>query len=179
MTMAQRAKPNADVQKELALRLEEIEVLRRQAQQQGLAFSAPSREQLERKIRGETSNSPYIYSMSWTSGTTPGSPAYYNVSVSNPDPQGYYPMFVSVFFGVANFFDNIADGLIARDDRWPFLSSAPFNLAAGGTSTQSFSYTTPAAVPRSTYCGNAVVWRGELHDKGAYADRGLFYVTLN
>jgi hypothetical protein len=177
--MAQGKKTDQEVQQELDRRLEEIELLERQAQQQGLAFSSPTKEQLERKIRGEDSNSPYIYSMSWTSGTTLGSPASYQVWMSNPDPAGYYPMFVSLFFGVANFFDNIADGVIARDDRWPFLSSSPFSLAAGGTATQSFNYTTPSTVPRSTYMGNALVWRGELHDKGAYCDRGLFYVTLS
>ena len=176
--VAQRKRPDREVREELERRLEEIEVLRQQAQQQGLAFSAPTREQLEKKIRGESADSPYIYSMGWTSGTAPGSAASYQVWISNPDGAGYYPVFVSVFFGVANFFDNIADGIIARDDRWPYLSSPPFSLAAGATATQSFSYTTPSTVPRSTYLGNAVVWRGELHDKGLYFDRGLFYVTL-
>jgi hypothetical protein len=176
--VAQRKKPDREVKAELERRLEEIELLRAQAQQQGLAFSAPQPEQLEKKIRGDTADSPYIYGMSWTSGTAPGTAAYFSASVANPDPGGYYPVFVSVFFGVANFFDNIADGIVGRDDRWPYLSSAPFTLGAGGTSTPSFNYTTPTTVPRSTYLGNAVLWRGEFHDKGAYFDRGGFYVTL-
>jgi hypothetical protein len=176
--MAQRKQPAREVREELERRLEEIELLKRQAQEQGLAFSAPTREQLEKKITGESSNSPYIYSMSWTSGTTPGSPASFQVWMSNPDAAGYYPVFASIFFGVANFFANIAEGLIARDDRWPYLSSQPFSLTSGATGTQSFSYTTPSTVPRSTYLGNVLVWRGEYHDQGAYFDRGLFYVTL-
>jgi len=177
--MARDKKADQLVTEEVERRLEEIELLRRQADQQGLAFSAPSKEQLERKIRGETSNSPYIYSMSWTSGTTPGSPAYYQLWMSNPDPVGYYPVFVSVYFGVANFFDNIADGIIGRDDRWPSMGSPPFALAAGTTATQAFNYTTPASVQRSTYLGNSIVWRGDYHDKGDYFDRGLFHVTLS
>ena len=176
--MAQRKKPDREVKEEIERRLEEIELLRQQAQQQGLAFSAPTREQLEKKVRGETSNSPYIYSMSWTSGTLLGNPAYFQVWMANPDPGGYYAVFVSVFFGVANFFDNIADGLIARDVRWPYLSSPGFSMLAGGTVTQSFNYTTPSSVPRSTYLGNVVLWRMEYHDKGAYFDRGGFDVTL-
>lgn len=177
--MARARKPDQEVTKEVERRLEEIELLKRQAEQQGLAFSAPSREHLERKIRGETAQSPFIYAMGWTSGTTPGSAATYQLWMSNPDPVGYYPVFVSVYFGVANFFDNIANGIIGRDDRWPFLSSPPFAMAAGATATQAFTYTTPASVPRSTYLGNSVVWRGEYHDKGAYFDRGLFNVTLS
>src|SRR5712691_10564553 len=99
--MARRKKSDQEVKEELERRLEEIEVLKQQAQRQGLAFSAPSREQLEKKIRGETSNSPYIYSMSWTSGTLLGNPAYFQVWMANPDPTAYGPVFVSVFFGVA------------------------------------------------------------------------------
>ncbi len=176
--MAQ-GKSDQEVKEELRRRLEEITLLRRQSQQQGLAFSAPTEEQLEKKIRGQTSKSPYLYSQSWTSGTTPGSPASYQMWVANPDPVGYYPMFVSVFFGVANFFDSIPDGVIARDDRWSILSSVPFSLASGATTTQIFNYTTPSAVPRTTYLGNAVLWRGDWNDKGVAFDRGLFYLTLH
>lgn len=176
--MAQGEKTEQHVKQRIEHRLAEIELLKQEAQQQGLAFSTPTKEQLEKKIRGDTSNSPHIYAQNWTSSTTPGSPAHYQVYVSNPDPIGYYPMFVSVFFGVANFFDNIADGIAGRDERWPYLTSAPFSLASAGTSSQAFNYTTPTIAGRSTYVGNAVLWRGDLHDKGAYCDRGLFYVTL-
>jgi hypothetical protein len=54
-----------------------------------------------------------------------------------------------------------------------------FSLASGGTTNGGFNYTTPTGVPLTTYIGNAVVWRGELHDQGVYFDRGLFYVTLS
>jgi hypothetical protein len=177
-TVAERKNPDRDVKEELDRRLAEIELLKHQAQQQGLAFSAPTKEQLEKKIRGETANSPYIYSMSWTSATTRGSAASFQVYFSNPDASGYYPVFASVFFGVANFFGNIADGFVGRDDRWPYLSSPPINLSSGGTGSPSFLYTTPSVVPPSTYLGNVVLWRGEFHDTGAYFDRGGFYVTL-
>lgn len=177
--MAEKKSPARDITGELAKRLEEIELLRQQAQQQGLAFSAPTKEQLEKKIRGVTGNSPYIYSMAWTSGTPRGSIANFQVYFANPDPASYYPVFASIFFGVANFFDNIADGIVGRDDRWPSLSSAPLSLGAGGaTGTAAFVYTTPNTVVPSTYLGNVVLWRAELHDKGVYFDRGMFYVNL-
>jgi hypothetical protein len=176
--VAERKKPDRDVKEELERRLEEIERLERQARQRGVAFAAPTPEQLEKKIRGETSNSPYFYAMGWVSGTTPGSGASIDVWIANPDAVGYEPVFVSVFFGVANFFDNVADGFVGRDNRWPYLSSRPFNLAAGATTTELFTYTTPSTVPSSTYLGNAVLWRGDLFDKGVYFDRCLFYITL-
>jgi len=173
-----RKKTDRQVQEELERRLEEIELLNQQAQQQGLAASATTKEQLEKKIRGETSNSPYIYQQSWSSNVPLGGTALYQVWYSNPDPGYYYPSFVSVFFGVANFLDDIADGLSGRDTRWPELSSPLFALASGATGTQSFSYVTPNVVQRSTYLGNAVLWRGDFHDQGTYFDRALFNVAL-
>jgi hypothetical protein len=172
-------KSEKEIREEVERRLKEIELLREEARQQGQAFSGLSEEELVKKIKGETSNSPYIYSMGWTSGTTSGSTANFTVYISNPDPTGYYPMFASIFFGVANFLDDIGEGLSGRDTKWPYLSSAPFSIAASGaTANKSFSYVVPTGIAPSTYLGNVVVWRGELHDKGVYFDRGMFYITV-
>jgi hypothetical protein len=92
---------------------------------------------------------------------------------------GYYPLFVSIFFGAANFLDDIAEALSGRDDRWPYLSTPPFSLAAGATTNKTFNYTIPTGIFVSTYLGNSVVWRGEYHDKGSYFDRGLFDVSVH
>jgi hypothetical protein len=176
--MAQRKKSDREVMQELERRLQEIEFLRQQAQQQGISFSAPSKAQLEKKIRGETSNSPYFTGHGWVSGTTLGSPASVHFSVANSDPIGYHNVFVSVFFGVGNFVDHVADAIAGRETRWPYMSTPPFSLAPGASSLQFFNYNTPSIVERSTYIGNALLWAGELHDKGTYFDRAMFYVTL-
>jgi hypothetical protein len=178
-SLAQRKRSEREVKEELEQRLQEIELLKQQAQQQGLAFSAPTKEQLEKKIRGgEPSNSPYIWGSTWNSGVQLGTSVSYQVWMANPDPDYYGVVFVSVFFGLGNFFDNIADAVIARDTRWPYLSSPPFSLTSGGTGTQAFNFATPNTVPRSTYLGNAVLWRPEFHDKGSYFDRAFFHITL-
>jgi hypothetical protein len=183
--MARARKTDQEVKREVDQRLREIELLKREAQDQGHTFSSLGEEKLTRKIQGESSGTPYIYSMSWISGTSPGSSAYFRVYISNPDPSGYYPVFASIFFGVANFLNNasfgeaVADGNFNMDTRWPYMSSRPFSLASGATTNETFNYTTPAGVPLTTYIGNVVVWRGEYHDQGVYFDRGLFYVTLS
>jgi hypothetical protein len=64
-----------------------------------------SAEELKKKIRGETSKSPFIYAQSWVSGTSPGATAYYTVHVSNPDPVAYFPFYATIFFGLGNFYD--------------------------------------------------------------------------
>jgi hypothetical protein len=176
-TMAKKSE--AAVKEELKRRLEEIEVLKEQARRRGLAFASPDEEELARKIRGDTAKSPYFYYESWTSGTTPGSPAYYEAGYSNPDPGGYYPTFVTIFFGLANFAADIGAAVDGRDIAWPYVSAQPVYLAPGATGSATFNYTTPAGVLRGTYLGNAVLWRASTFDVGTYFDRAAFEVTLN
>lgn len=156
----------------------EIELLRREAADQGLAFSALSEEELIAKEAGETSNSPYIYAQSWTSGTTSGSSATYRVYVRNPDPRGYYPLLVTIFFGLANFVGDIGHSPASRHDEWPYLSSATFSLGSSASTNRSFTYQVPQTAA-GTYTGNAVLWRGQYHDAGDYLDRGLFPVSVS
>jgi len=180
-----RKKSESAVKEEVKQRLSEIKSLERDAKEEGLTFSCLSEKELELKIRGVTSNSPYIYAQSWTSGTTMGSSATYRVYVSNPDPTGYYPLFVSIFFGVANFVsqDNIEEAISSGNfngtSQFPYLSTRPFSLASASTTNKIFTYTTPTGIPPSNYIGNAVLWQGSYHDKGKYLDRGLFYINLS
>jgi hypothetical protein len=170
-----------DADQHIEQRLREIEVLREAAQQQGLTFAALTEEELYRKVRGEesgeeSSRSPYIYSWAYSyapsSGGASGSCEFH---IANPDPRSHFPLFVSIFFGVANFLDDIGEGLIGRDQRWPYLSKV-FGLAAGATTKQDFNFTTPA-FPPSTYIGNAVLWKGDPLGKGDYFDRALFWIN--
>lgn len=172
-------KSAAEVKEEVDRRLREIAMLKEEAHQKGLVFVSLTEEQLAKKIRGESSNSPYIYAAGFTSATFPGQPSTnYNAWISNPDPAGYYPMFLSMFFGAANFVDDVGEALGGRDGRWPYMTTAPFSLAAGGTTNQSFTYTTPTGLPLGTYIGNVVLWSGAYFDKGVVFDRGFFFITL-
>lgn len=170
-------KSEAAVKEELRRRLEEIESRKQLAQNRGLAFASPTEEELTRKIRGESANSPYLYFEAWVSGTTPGSSAFYEAGYANPDPGGYYPMLVTIFFGFANLAADITEGFDARDPAWPYVSSEPAFLGAGATGTATFNYTTPT-VSKGTYLGNAVLWAPNYFDVGRYFERGFFEVTL-
>jgi hypothetical protein len=172
-------KSEEEVRQEVEQRLREIELLREEAQQRGLSFHSLSEEKLARKIRGESSSSPYGFALAWVSDTIRGYPAYYEVNISNPDGIGYYPLFVTVFFGAANFLDDIGEGISGRDTQWPFLTSYPFGLAPGATVKKTFNYTTPTSVPTlTTSTGNSVLWLANYDDKGTYFDRNLFHITV-
>jgi hypothetical protein len=176
--MAQTKKTAEAVKREVDQLKEQIAALKEQAQEHGQAFSSLNEEQLAKKVRGETSKSPFIFAQSWTSGTTPGSTANYTVHVRNPDPTGYFPFYATIFFGLGNFFA-AEQGWIGRDKRWPEFSSDRTFFPANSDRSFSFTYSVPSGLPLGTYNGNSVLWRGEFHDVGAAFDRGSFDVKLS
>jgi hypothetical protein len=167
------------IRQEVERRLQEIQLLEQEAKDQARRFRFLSEEELTRKVRGESSSSPYIYGYGWNSSTTPGAPATVTVFAANPDPTPYYPLLVSLFFGAANFLSDIALGPAGRNEEWPYLSTLPFSLAAsGGSTSQSFSYSTPTGITLGTYLGNLVLWQGQFFDQGTYLDRAFFEVEV-
>ena len=172
-------KSEQDVKQEVEEVLREIDQQREAAQQQGLRFRARSEEELYRKVRGEeSSSSPYIFAYAGTLWGTPGSHADLGIYMSNPDPVAYSPHFVSIFFGAANFLDDIGEGLSGRDQRWPYLSSGPFSIASGKLWNVFFFFNIPYVPRPTTGIGNAVLWGGNWIDKGRYYDRALFDVAV-
>jgi hypothetical protein len=175
--MAQDKKTAEAVKHEVDQLKKQIAALKEQAREQGQAFSSLDEEQLTKKVKGETSKSPFIYAQSWSSGTTPGSTANYTIYVRNPDPDAYFPFYVTIFFGLGNFFA-ADEAWIGRDKRWPEFSSDRTYFPANSDRSFSFSYTVPTGLPLGTYNGNSVLWRGEWHDVGTAFDRGSFDVKL-
>lgn len=173
-----KKKTEKEIRQEVEQRLREIDLLKKEAKEKGLEFSSLSKDELIRKIKRKSGKSPYFYGSSWTGGTPAGSQAALTVHIANPDPDDYEFMFVSVFFGLGNFFDDISQAWLGRDTRWPELSTRRFEIAAGATTSQSFLYVTPSGIPLSTYMGNAVLWFAQHFDKGNYFDRHFFDVTL-
>ena len=173
-------KSEQDVRQEVEELLQEIERQRETAQQQGLRFAARSEEELYRKVRGEeSSSSPFIYAHAGGYGGPPGTNDQVAFYVFNPDPTDYYPLFMSLFFGAANFLDDIGEGLSGRDQRWPYLHSGPFSIAPGKLWNIFFPYSLPYVPYRpTTGIGNGVLWGGNFMDKGRYYDRSLFYVNV-
>jgi hypothetical protein len=171
-------KTEKEIKQEVERLLEEIALLKEEAREQGLAFSSLSEEELVQMVRGESPKSPRIVGQAWTGSRTPGISARYSVYIHNPDPTRHSPLFMTIFFGLANLCADICQGWSGRDKRWPELSSERFSLAAGATTNITFRYTTPTGVPLTTYLGNSVLWEGRRHHQGVYFDRGLFDITL-
>jgi hypothetical protein len=154
--------------------LDEIERRRQEAERQGLNFTAPTAEQLMKKLA--STESPMIVGQGWGSAP-PGGTFTYNVSINNPDPIQWNSLYVHVFVGAANLVPDVGDALSAVDPRFPRLTMPRvfgLSLAPGATQSVSFSITVPTAIERSNYLGNAILFEGNYHDVGRYLDRGLF-----
>jgi hypothetical protein len=99
--VAQDKKSAEAVRHEVAQLKEEIEVLRERARELGQAFSSLDEDQLTKKVKGQSSKSPFAFAQSWTSGQTPGGPAGFSVQVRNPDPSAYFPVYTTIFLASA------------------------------------------------------------------------------
>jgi hypothetical protein len=155
--------------------LDDIEERRQEAERQGLNFTAPTAEQLRKKLA--RAESPMIVGQGWSGSAAPGGVINYDVYINNPDPVYWSWLFVHVFVGPANVVPDVADAVSAVDPRFPRLTMPQvfgLSLAPGDTQPLSFALDVPAGVERSNYLGNAILFQGDWHDVGKYLDRGLF-----
>jgi hypothetical protein len=154
--------------------LNEIDRLRQEAERRGHNFTAPTTEQLRKKLA--RAESPMIVSQSWGSAA-PGGTINYTVGINNPDPVQWFWLFAHVFVGPANVVPDVGDAVSAVDPRFPRLTMPRFTgltLGPGVTQSLSFSLAVPAGVERSNYLGNAILFQANWHDVGKYLDRGNF-----
>jgi hypothetical protein len=155
--------------------LDEIERHRQEAERQGLNFTAPTAEQLLKKLA--STESPMFFGQGWTSSTTPGGVISFSANINNPDPIQWNSLYVHVFVGPANLVPDVGDAVSAVDPRFPRLTMPRvfgLSLAPGATQSVSFSISVPTAIERSNYLGNAILFEGNYFDVGRYLDRSLF-----
>lgn len=161
------------IKEEVATRMKEIAKLREEtSKEKGYEFRFLSEAELYAKL--QRTDSPYFYAMGWTSGTS-GSTASISLYFANPstDPNHNF-VFVSTYFGVANF---LADEGVALTGRypypdWPVLGSERQFLSPGASSSVSFTYQIPpSAVRPNTYFINSSLWKNEFFGQGPLFDR--------
>lgn len=170
--MEKYKKTESEVKRAVAKLKKEIETLEKKAREAGQEFWSLDEDQLIKKERGETSNSPYFSTLSWTSAASAGSNPNFTIHVRNPDPVSYFPVFVTIFFGLGNFFD-VGLAWAGRDKRWPEFSERA-TLPADSITSFSFNYAVPPGAPLGTYLGNSVLWKGAYLGVGSGMDRGSF-----
>lgn len=152
-----------------------IERERKKAQTKRLNFTAPTDEQLRRKL-GKI-DSPMIVFQGWSGSAPPGGTINYTVGIHNPDPFNRIWLFAHLFVGPANFVRQPGRAVQAVDPRFPRLAMPDFpglSIASGASANLAFNIDVPAGIEPSNYLGNTFLFQADWHDVGDYFDRSIF-----
>jgi hypothetical protein len=177
--LAQRKSSSAAADTAVERRLEALELQRRNAREQGLGFSAPGAEEVERRVRAGLGPEPTV---AWTQYTTrvhiTGGTFKFDITLEAGEVP-YAQVFVSTWFGASDWFPSIELSYAARDTRFPNFSSPPLVMApAGALITQPFTFAVPRDVGRSTFFGNFVLWHADFLGTGTVWARGGWNIEI-
>ena len=159
----------------------ELATFEKQSRKEKQEVEIISRDALVRKIRGETSHSPYVVSLSWNASMPRGSNTSASIGVYNPDPNVYpaSQLFAHLFWGPGNIIPDVGAFLNSADPRFPQVAvgintnpSPPINFATVNT------IPLPNNVAAGTYLMNWVVFLRNSFDVGTYLDRACVYTAL-
>jgi hypothetical protein len=155
---------------------EEIEMLRKHATKQRLAFSSPTTEQLKKKL--ESTHTPFIISQSWTDVGSAIGTFLYQLNIYNPDPDSHDNLYAYFFFGPANMVQDVGTALHSVDETLyrGFVEFPP--VSPDSYTYIIFNYRFPSSTPAGLYIGNSFIFIREPHDVGIYIDRGCIYVRI-
>lgn len=165
------------IKEEVGKRLREIQQHKEDAEKKNLEFASLNEFELAKKL--QSTKSPYFYALGWSPHGTPGGSTSCTVYIANPSSDPYQvSLYVSLFFGVANFLD-IGEALDSRLTEWPVLTSPSVNLAPGESRYLKFDIEIPTGIPTGTiYLGNPVLWKCNYFDVGDVFDRATFYINV-
>jgi len=124
-------------------------------------------------------NSPFLTFQGWSGSAPPGGSIGYTVGIHNPDPVSRGNLYAHVFIGPANPVPDVGTALLNVDPRFPRLTMPSFfglTLAAGASSTLTFSVKVPANIEPSNYLGNTFLFAASssYNDLGTHLDRAVF-----
>jgi hypothetical protein len=160
--------------KRLKSLLDEIE-RRRKEVKKGWNFTAPTEEQLRKKL--SSTKSPMIAWQSWSGSVPAGGTLNYSLGIHNPDPTGHIWLFVHVFIGPATVVSDIGPASTAVDPRFPRLAMPKFDglsIDPGGNKSLDFAIKIPPGVEPSNYLGNSFLFQSNWHALAQNFDRSNF-----
>jgi hypothetical protein len=155
--------------------MDELEKRRAEAESEGLNFTAPTEDQLKKKLRSD--RSPSIYYQSWSATAPPGGVIAYSLGITNPDPTPWMWLFVHLFIGPANLASDVDEAVSAVDTRFPRLTLPSFDglqLAPGASQSLSFSIQVPSQIEPTEYFGTSFLFQSLWHDPTMNLDRSFF-----
>jgi hypothetical protein len=139
-----------------------------------------SKEELVRKIRGETSHSPFIVLLSWFASAPRGTTITATLGIYNPDPITYLSsdLFAHAFWGPGNVVNDLDAYLLSADSAFPRLGvgvDAPPSLPI---TFATVSIPLPASVAAGTYLMNWILFLRNAFGVGTVLERASVYTAL-
>jgi len=171
---------NKSLEEKVRSILDEIERDRKEAEKKGLRFTAPTKEQIYRKLTKK--GSPFIINQTGVSPVHKGQVFLYTVKIYNPDPNSRGNMFVHVFIGPANMVSDVGEALCTVDTRFPRLTMpnelGGLILLPDEIKVLECLMRIPTDVESTTYLGNSFLFYFSLFDVGLCIDRAMWYFEV-
>lgn len=161
--------------------LAELEHVAEQAAARKQEVAILPRPALIRKLRGQTSHSPFISSLSWNPVGARGGTISAAVGVVNPDPSTYpaSQLFAHCFWGPGNVAIGLDSFILSADPAFP-----RFAVGIQATPNPPLSFGTidiplPTAVAPGTYLMNWLLFLHNPFGVGTFLERAGVYTTLS
>ena len=135
---------------------------------------------LIRKIRGETSHSPFIVLLSWFAAAQRGTTITATLGIYNPDPITYLSsdLFAHAFWGLGNVVTDLDTYLLSADPSFPRLGIGIDAPPSFPISFATVSIPLPTAVAPGTYLMNWILFLRNAFGVGTVLERASVYTAL-
>jgi hypothetical protein len=160
--------------------LAELEHFTRKAAARKQEVALLSKPALIRKLRGQTSHSPFISSISWNPVGARGSTISAAVGVVNPDPNTYLAseLFAHAFWGPGNVLTDLDSFILSADPAFPRFAVGIQAAPNPPLSFGSIDIPLPTAVAAGTYLTNWLLFLRNPFGVGTFLERAGAYTTL-
>ena len=159
--------------------LKDLQSLLEEAADRKQAVNIVSRPDLIRKLRGQTSHSPFLVFIAWNAVTARGSTTSPSVGVFNPDPTPYsaLDLFAHAFWGPGNVLTDLDAFVLSADPAFPRLAVG-IDVPAGSTVVGTVNILLPTAVAAGTYMMNWLLFLRNPFGVGTLLERAGVFTTL-
>jgi len=159
--------------------LKGLQPLSEEAADRKQAVNILPRPDLIRKLRGQTSHSPFLIFIAWNPVAARGSTTSPSLGVFNPDPNPYsaFDLFAHAFWGPGNVLTDLDAFLLSADPAFPRLAVG-IDAPAGSTVVGTVNIPLPTAVAAGTYMMNWLLFLRNPFGVGTLLERAGVFTTL-
>lgn len=186
MPTRSKRKPAVKMSRAAAERLadrisKELEQFARDAAVRKQEVAILPRAELIRKIRGETSHSPFIVLLSWFAAAQRGTTITASLGIFNPDPITHpsSELFAHAFWGPGNVVPDLDAYILSGDPAFPRHGVGIDAPPGFPISIATISIPLPAAVAAGTYLMNWILFLRNAFGIGTVLERASVYTVLS